>query len=344
MRRSTRLPDRVDLDPIDIEIVSVDAGAQRPAVLPDHHTSVRSPQRAILATVGGVLAVAVVAVAVVAAVDDGNRPSPPTAEEGSVATTPAVQLPVPDPEPAAVPSTPAAYAPPIWRASPAAVAEFELVSAVDRLALSTARRTVTTYRFDGHVIEASITHDPVGDRDDVVVRNGPSRIHFVVDRSSRTAYLDRSSSALVDETAWDAVGGDSLVRPPVGVDLDVWIDRLLLGPVELAAAARSTTTAGDQGFSLIDGTVPVRRFAVTLLPDLLDTMAWSTFPFDRSGAPGEGHTLQINAFVGQGPTVALLTGERVVGDTVRRFELRTTELTGAVRIELPSDALAFTLA
>jgi hypothetical protein len=305
---------------------------------------------AVVAAAAGVLAVLDV---------DGEQSSlvstPPTEGEpldlSRLITTPPTlpppaTLPLAEPPLAsAAPPGPAATTnppfPPVWRAPAAALVEFDLATAVDDLDDDVARRSITRYALGDHLIDAVIVHDPFDGRDEVVLTSGAARLRFVIDRGTSTVYLDRTTNAVRDQAGWASVGGDRFVRPPPGVTLADWIDRLLLGPIRPATAASSTITASDS-LTLLDARIPVARlFDVGL--DRGVATEWVDFPFDAIGvAPSTepvGGIAEFQAFVAQGSELILVSGKTTDGAGSRTFTHQLERLATRTAIDLPADAL-----
>jgi hypothetical protein len=316
-----------------------------------------------LVAVAALLAAAVTVTSIVVAVtdpfDERVSPSSPAPDRSQQITTPPtlVALATLPLAPALVDQgtrqeRPAGRAAPLWRVPTAALAEFDLDTAVSGLADDVARRSRTRYAFDDRSIEAVIVHDPTSGLDDVVLTAADSRLRFVIDRATSTAYLDRTSDALRSEAAWDAVGGDRFVRPPDGLTLGDWIDRLMLGPITPTSSAGATVVASDWLTSIGDGIGVARRFEVRLPPSEAPT--WVDFPFDgvaaASGdelgpwADDDTEAVELEAFVGQGSDLIVVNGAIGIGDGLRSFTHQLARVPNPVRISLPPDRLAIVLA
>lgn len=341
----------------EIELDAVDPGS-----VGDHTERTVGPGRSRLETrrlIAGLVVIATgvaLAATVIAIADSSDEPAtadPPIADPSQQITTPptlpsvAALPPVPTPDDELHGSAqPADRDGPRWRVPDAALREFDLDTALDELADGGARRSLTRYVFGDRSVDAVIVHDPTVGLDDVVLTAANSRLHFVIDRSTSTVHLDRTSDALLSEAAWDAVGGDRFVRPPDGLTLGDWIDRLMLGPLTQASSPTATVVASDWLTSLDEGVGLSRRFEIQLARN--EAKAWVDFPFDDIGALIDGEpgsaasddTIEFEAFVGQGSDLILVIGTIVGVDGLRSFNHRLERLTTPTLVLLPPDALA----
>lgn len=342
----------IELDSVDQPLTTDDSDGDRAP----SRRRLGSPSGIALAGVIGAVAVAGVVMSTIG--DDSDEhvaePVPGVDSSRQITTPPTLAAivtlpPVSGQDQLAGSAPPTTRQAPLWRVPAAALVEFDLDTAVGDLDADVARTSRTRYAFDDHSIDAVIVHDPATDRDEVVLTAAGSRLRFVVDRNTSTVHLDRSSDALRSESAWDAVGGDRFVRPPAGVGLGEWIDRLMLGPVTPTSSATATVIASDWLTALDAGIGVARRFEVRLPPE--DAPEWIDFPFDGvaplddqpSGPTSTDDTIELEVFVGQGSELIQVSGEAGLGDRRRAFTHQLERLADATTITLPGDALAISI-
>lgn len=215
---------------------------------------------------------------------------------------------------------------------------YDIAGAVERLGEDVPRRSETRLELGtaGFVLDVTIERDPDRDRYLIRLESRDDSQEATVDIASGTTYVRSNGEFVAD------VPNDEIIAGSTAPDVNVYFDRLLLGPVR-PDTFNAPATRG-RGVVTIDDIRVARQFLANVqgssIPEWQLYAFSPVFEFPVEDRPS---LLEYAVYVDDGGDIVQVDGVSLVGDVPQLVEHRLFHLGGPIVVDLPPDILASTV-